>query len=133
MSNSFENTTSQVTKIKQNLTQASEIAKKLPDKLNQLLKTNSRLEQQKKEILQENEDLKGQVAKLEADLLAQEADFDQKLKTSENKFVSLQRELEIAKDDLKDKAAEIVAKEERIKILESQNKELKENLQQKSE
>jgi chromosome segregation ATPase len=133
MSNTLEKSTTQANKIKQNLTRASEIAKELPDKLNQLHQANMNLNKEKEMAKKENEELKGRVNNLDANLLSIKTEFDQKLKTSENKIVSLQRELEIARDDLKSKISQNTAKDERINVLESQNKELMENLRRRSE
>ena len=108
MTNSFNEVNEQITEIQQNLTQAVNIAKEVPAKVSKLLKGKKELEEQMEEIKRMNADLKNKIATLEHKLIEQQTEFEKKLETSENKIFSLQRELDITKDDINRLIDEIV-------------------------
>ncbi len=130
MTNSFNEVAEQVTEIQENLKQAVNIVKEVPAKINQLLEEKKALEERTEEINRVNTDLKNKVSTLENRLANQQTDFEKKIESSENKIISLQRELDLAKDDIKKLKDQLGEKDERIKILESQKKELTDSLRQ---
>jgi chromosome segregation ATPase len=132
MTNSFNEVNEQLTEIQQNLTQAVNIAKEVPTKVNRLLKEKKELEVQMEEIIRMNNDLKNKNSTLEQKLTEQRTEFEQKLETNENKTVSLQRELDLAKDDSRKLKDQLKAKHDRIHILESQKEELTNSLRQQT-
>ena len=132
MTNSFNEVTDQLAEIQKNLTQAVNIAKEAPAKISQLLKEKKDLEERTEEINRLNTDLKNNVSTLENRLAEQRTEFEKKLESSENTIVSLQRELDLAKDDNKKLKDQLKAKDERINMLESQKQELTDSLRQQS-
>lgn len=130
MTNSFNEVAEQVTEIQENLKQAVNIVKEVPAKINQLLDEKKALEERTEEINRVNTDLKNKVSTLENRLANQQTDFEKKIESSENKIISLQRDLDLAKDDIKKLKDQLGEKDERIKILESQKKELTDSLRQ---
>lgn len=132
MTNSFNEVTDQLAEIQKNLTQAVNIAKETPVKISQLLKEKKDLEERTEEINRLNTDLKNDVSTLENRLAEQRTEFEKKLESSENTIVSLQRELDLAKDDNKKLKDQLKAKDERINMLESQKQELTDSLRQQS-
>ncbi len=132
MTNSFNEVTDQLAEIQKNLTQAVNIAKETPVKISQLLKEKKDLEERTEEINRLNTDLKNNVSTLENRLAEQRTEFEKKLESSENTIVSLQRELDLAKDDNNKLKDQLKAKDERINMLESQKQELTDSLRQQS-
>ena len=132
MTNSFDEVNEQLTEIQENLSQAVNIAKEVPTKLSQLLTEKKELEEQMEEVKRMNTDLKNNISTLEHKLSEQQTEFEKKLETSENQIVSLQRALDLAKDDANKVKDQLKAKDDRIHILESQNEELKNSLRQQT-
>ena len=132
MTNSFNEVNEQLTEIQQNLTQAVNIAKEVPAKVSQLLKEKKELEDRMEEINRMNTDLKNTIATLEHKLTEQKTEFEKKIETSENKIISLQRDLDITKDNSNKLKDQLKAKDDRIQILESQNEELKTTIRQQT-
>ncbi len=132
MTNSFNEVTDQLAEIQKNLTQAVNIAKEAPAKIGQLLKEKKDLEERTEEINRLNTDLKNNVSTLENRLAEQRTEFEKKLESSENSIISLQRELDLAKDDNNKLEDQLKAKDERINMLESQKQELTDSLRQQS-
>ena len=90
------------------------------------------LEEQMEEKNRLNTDLKNKISTLEHKLTEERTEFEKKLETNENKIVSLQRELDFAKDDTNKLKDQLKAKDDRIHILESQNEELSNSLRQQT-
>lgn len=132
MTNSFNEVNDQLTEIQQNLIQAVNIAKEVPTKVNQLLKEKKELEERTEEINRINTDLKDKVSSLEHKLTEQQTEFEKKLETTENVNASLQRELDLAKDDSSRLKDQLKARDDRIQILESQKEELTNSLRQQT-
>ncbi|MFX1285828.1 MAG: hypothetical protein ACFFB5_19460 [Promethearchaeota archaeon] len=132
MTNSFNEVAEQITEIQENLMQAVNIAKEVPVKISRLINEKNALKEKTEEISRINTDLKNNVATLEHKLAEQRTDFEKKLESSENKIIYLQRELDLVKDDINKLKDQLEAKEERIKVLESQKKELTDSLRQQS-
>ncbi|MFX0016326.1 MAG: hypothetical protein ACFFB2_01510 [Promethearchaeota archaeon] len=133
MTNSFNEVSEQLKEIQQNLTQAVNIVKEVPTKLNQFLGEKKDLEELTEKLNQFNTDLKNQISTLEHKFSEEQAEFERKLESNENKIVSLQRELDLTKDDVIKLQAQLKSKDDRINILESQNKELTDSLRQQSQ
>ncbi|MFX0205123.1 MAG: hypothetical protein ACFFDT_03995 [Candidatus Hodarchaeota archaeon] len=132
MTNSFDEVNEQLTEIQENLSQAVNIAKEVPTRLSRLITEKKELKEQMEEIKRVNTDLKNKISTLEHKLAEQRTEFEKKLETSENQIVSLQRELDLAKDDGNKLKDQLKAKDDRIHILESQNEELKNSLRQQT-
>ncbi|UCE12448.1 MAG: hypothetical protein JSV04_09650 [Candidatus Heimdallarchaeota archaeon] len=132
MRNSFDEVTEHISEIQENLTQAVNTAKEVLPYISELLNQKTDLEQQINELRRNNSELKGQVSTLENKLSEQRTEFEKKLETSENRIISLQRELDLGRDDYKKLEDRLREKDERIKVLESQKQELTDSLRQQS-
>ncbi|MHA1226558.1 MAG: hypothetical protein ACTSPV_07445 [Candidatus Hodarchaeales archaeon] len=131
MSNSLNNTNDQLNEIKTNLSTAIEKAKSVPEKINQLIKMRDGLSEENQRLKIKNKELEDEIVKIDSKLSDLKQEYERKLEMSENKIVSLQRELDLAKDDKEKLEKQIIEREERIKILESQKEELAQALRQK--
>ena len=118
--------------IKNTLLQSMEITKQVPEKVDRLLNEINDLKQSTNILRAKNKELEERSTKLEADINFLKDDFAKKIDSSENKIVSLQRELELNKDDIIKLSKQIKEKDERIKLIESQKEELTMALRQKS-
>jgi len=131
VSNSLNNTNDQLNEIKTNLSTAIEKAKSVPEKINQLIKMRDGLSEENQRLKIKNKELEDEIVKIDSKLSDLKQEYERKLEMSENKIVSLQRELDLAKDDKEKLEKQIIEREERIKILESQKEELAQALRQK--
>jgi len=132
MTNSFKESTKELIEIKNSLLQSMEITKQVPEKVDRLLNEIYDLKNLNNVLKTKNKELGDRSTKLEAEIKVLKDDFAKKFDSSENKIISLQRELELRKDDMSKLKNQIEDRNERIKILESQKEELTSVLRQKS-
>ncbi len=132
MTNTFSKMDEELNETQRKLTKAADITKVVPEKIKQILEEKRKLNEANSELNKFNNEMKEKISKLEGMLSDQRNDFENKLASNENRIVSLERELELSKDENLKLITKLEEKNRRIEILESQKAELTQSLREKS-
>jgi chromosome segregation ATPase len=132
MSESFNNINEEIKKIQTNARESFEAIEPITTKIDALISERDSLKSQSEELKRNFDDLSTQLSDLQKKLNDQKMEFEAKAQTSENKIVSLQREIDLLNLDKKKFTEQLKSRDDRISMLETQKEELLTSLRNKS-
>ena len=124
MTNSLSEASRNLREIQTNIQDAVKAVEPLFNKLSSLIDERNQLRYQLEDTQRKFENLSNQLSDFQKKLNDNSIGFETQLQTSENKIVSLQREVDLLTMDRQKLSEQLKARDERIRTLESQNEEL---------
>ncbi len=132
MANTKDHVNSEMEAIKTNVQEAFKKVEPLISQLDTLITEKNALKEQVDEIQRKYADLGNELSELQKKLKDQKVEFESQKHTTENRIVSLQREVDLLTSDKKQLSDKLSKQNERIATLESQKEELQQSLRDRS-
>jgi chromosome segregation ATPase len=132
LTDSLSEASRELKEIQNNIQDAVKAVEPIFSKLSTLIDERNQLKHQVQEVQRKFESLSSQISDLQKKLNDDKIEFEAKLQTSDNKIVSLQREVDLTTMENQKLSEQLKSRDEKIVTLEAQKEELMQSLRDRT-